>query len=278
MKPYLSVVIPAYNEEKRIASTILDIDKYLSDQTYPSMRSGQAPSAGSGQVNYEIILVSDGSRDNTVKIAKKLTEMVKGLRVIDNSKNHGKGYVVKQGMLEAKGKYRLFMDADNSTTINHLDKFWPYFSARGEISSLQDGKQGYDIVIGSIEVKGAKIREKAGWHRRLMGKYSKYLIRIMAGLWEIHDSQRGFKCFTDKAAEEIFPKQTIMRWGFDIEILSLAKKLGFKIKEVPIFWKNPPESKVTLKSYIRTFGELLKVKLNFMRDVYGIRKGKSKKS
>lgn len=241
-KPYLSVIIPAYNEEKRISATLLDIGKYLAKQKYP----------------YEIVVVSDGSTDKTADVVRELQKKVENLRVIDNKKNCGKGCVVKQGMLKAKGEYRLFMDADNSTTINHLDKFWPFI------------KKECDVVIGSIEVKGAKIKEGAAWYRRMLGKYSKYVIRILAGLWQIKDSQRGFKLFTEKAAKKIFFKQTIMRWGFDIEILILAKKMGFKIKEVAVFWSNPGESKVTLKSYIRTFGELLKIKWNLMTNKYKI--------
>jgi len=242
MNPYLSVIIPAYNEEKRISTTLLDIDKYLSKQNY----------------DYEIIVVSDGSKDNTVSVVRNLQTKIRNLRLIDNKENHGKGYVVKQGMLEAGGEYRLFMDADNSTTIDHLDKFWPLF------------KQGYDVIIGSIELKGAKIEEKAAWYRRWLGRISKYIIRVVAGLWKIHDSQRGFKLFTAKAAEAIFSKQTIMRWGFDIEILVLAKKMGFKIKEVPVNWSNPGESKVTLTSYIKTFQELLKIRRNLITNKYKI--------
>ena len=251
-KPHLSVIIPAYNEEKRISATLLDIDKYLSRQNY----------------QYEIIVVSDGSTDDTVNVVRNLKSQISNLKVIDNKKNCGKGCVVKQGMLEAKGEYRLFTDADNSTTIDHLDKFWPFFSAPRGRDLASGGKEGYDTVIGSIEIKGAKIKEEAAWYRRLLGKYSKYVIRILAGLWEIHDSQRGFKLFTAKAAEKIFPKQTIMRWGFDIEILVLAKKMGFKIKEVPVNWSNPGESKVTLKSYIKTFQELLKIKWNLITNKY----------
>ena len=247
-KPYLSVIIPAYNEEKRIAATLFDVGRYLSQQNYPSSSSGQA--------SYEIIVVSDGSTDGTVEIVESLKSQIENLKLIDNQQNHGKGYVVKQGMLEAKGDYRLFMDADNSTTINHLEKFWP------EINS------GFDIVIGSIEIKGAKIQETAAWYRRFLGKIAKYIIRIVAGLWQIHDTQRGFKLFIEKAVKEIFPKQTLMRWGFDFEILALAKKLGFKIKEVPVDWKNPGESKVKLSSYIRTFGELMKIKFNFITNKY----------
>lgn len=236
---HLSVVIPAYNEADKISATLLDVDKYLSKQKY----------------NYELIIVSDGSTDNTVQVVKKMQELVKNLKVIDNKENNGKGYVVNQGMLEARGKYRLFMDADNSTTIDHLDKFWP------EIN------KGNDIVIASIEIKGAKIEETAAWYRRWLGKLAKYIIRIIAGLWEIHDSQRGFKLFAEKAVKKIFPRQTLMRWGFDFEILALAKKLGFKIREMPVEWKNPP-GKVTLMSYIRTFGELLKIKWNFLTNKY----------
>lgn len=234
----LSVIIPAYNEAKRISATLLDIDKYLSKQKY----------------SYEILVVSDGSTDGTAKIAKKMQELVKNLKIIDNKKNHGKGYVVKQGILEARGKYRLFMDADNSTTIDHLDKFWPE-------------TKKHDIVIGSIEIKGAKIEETAAWYRRWLGKIAKYVIRIIAGLWEIKDSQRGFKLFSEKSVKKLFPKQTLIRWGFDFEILVLAKKFGFKVKEVPVIWKNPP-GKVTLSSYFKTFGELLKIKLNLIRGKY----------
>ncbi len=234
----LSVIIPAYNEAKRISATLLDIDKYLSKQKY----------------SYEILVVSDGSTDGTAKIAKKMQELVKNLKIIDNKKNHGKGYVVKQGILEARGKYRLFMDADNSTTIDHLDKFWPE-------------TKKHDIVIGSIEIKGAKIEETAAWYRRWLGKLAKYVIRIIAGLWEIKDSQRGFKLFSEKSVKKLFPKQTLIRWGFDFEILVLAKKFGFKVKEVPVIWKNPP-GKVTLSSYFKTFGELLKIKLNLIRGKY----------
>ena len=248
-KLYLSVIIPAYNEEERISATLLDIDKYLSKENY----------------DYEIIVVSDGSIDKTVEVVKELQRKIKNLRVIDNKKNHGKGYVVKQGMLEAKGDYRLFMDADNSTTIDHLDKFLPFVSPR------LARQERYDIVIGSIEIKGAEIREEAAWYRRLLGKYSKYIIRIISGLWGIHDTQRGFKLFTDEAAEKIFPRQTIMRWGFDIEILVIARKIGFKIKELPVDWKNPGESKVSLISYVKTFQELLKIKWNLVSNRYKTR-------
>ncbi len=238
-KIYLSVVIPAYNEEKRIGNTLLDIDHYLSKRDY----------------SYEIIVVNDGSKDKTAQIVKKFTNLVKGLKLIDNYENHGKGWVVRQGMLEAQGKYRIYVDADNAISMDQIENFWPYLD------------QDYDIVIGSIEVAGAKIEEQAAWYRRMLGKWSKYLIRFLT-IWEIHDTQRAFKLFPGKLAEDIFSRQTIERWGFDIEILVIAKKLGYRIKELPVTWINPGESKVTLKSYWRTLKELLKIKWNLIIGKY----------
>lgn len=235
----LSVVIPAYNEENRIGKTLADFDRYLSKQSY----------------TYEILVVNDGAKDKTADVVRGAMSTVKNLRLIDNKENHGKGYVVRQGMLEAKGQYRLFSDADSSVSIDQIEKFWPYFG------------QGYDVVIGSIEVEGAKVEEHAAWYRRFVGHWAKLLIRMLA-IWEIHDTQRGFKCFSAKAAQEVFPKQLIMRWGFDIEILVIAKKHGFKIKEVPVIWINPGESKVGLSAYVTTFKELLQIKLNLLMGKY----------
>ena len=240
-KIHLSVIIPAYNEEKRIAATLLDIDKYLRQQNY----------------DYEIIVVSDGSTDNTVSVVRNLKSQISNLKIIDNKENHGKGYVTKQGILEAKGEYRIYVDADNAISMDQIEKFWPYL------------KEGYDVVIGSIEVEGAKIEEHAAWYRRALGKWAKYLIRFLA-IWEIHDTQRAFKLFPAKVAQAVFSRQTIERWGFDIEILVLAKKLGYKIKELPVVWINPGESKVTLSSYIKTFTELLKIKYNLITNKYKI--------
>ena len=238
---HLSVVIPAYNEEGRISATLLDIDKYLRRQNYA----------------YEIIVVSDGSTDNTMSIVGNLKSQVSNLRLIDNKENRGKGWVTKQGMLEARGEYRIYVDADNAISISQIENFWPHI-------------KNYDVVIGSIEIRGAKVEEHAGWHRRLLGRISKYIIRIVAGLWRIHDTQRAFKLFPARVARDIFSRQTIYRWGFDIELLVIAKKLGYRIKELPVVWINPGESKVTLKSYIKTFQELLKIRWNLVSNKYKI--------
>jgi len=240
-KPFLSVIIPAYNEEKCLPTTLLAIDKYLSKESYP----------------YEILVVSDGSKDKTVEITKKFQKMIKGLRIIDNKKNHGKGYVVRQGMLEAKGKYRLFDDADNATSIEQVEKLLEYIKPRGKA----------DIVIGSRAVKGHKILVPQPFYRVLIGKVGNKIIQLLAvpGIW---DTQCGFKLFTKEAAEIIFPKQTIMRWAFDVEVLAIARKFGLKIKEVPIVWKNNPESKVKLKGMIKFFWSVFEIRINLWRRVY----------
>ncbi len=237
---YLSVIIPAYNEEKRIGETLKSIDEYLGRQDY----------------EYEIIVVNDGSKDNTAQLVRKMEPEIRDLRFIDNKDNHGKGYVVRQGMLEAKGELRLFTDADNATSIDHLDKFIPYLN------------QGYNIVIGSIAVEGHKVASGSEplW-RRIAGKLGNFFIQIMA-VPGIHDTQRGFKLFTAKAVQDIFPKLTINRWGFDIEVLALARKFSYKIKELPVDWKNNPDSKVGLRSYFQVLLETVKIRWNLMTGKY----------
>ncbi len=238
----LSVIIPAYNEEKRIGETLKSIDAYLRRQNY----------------DYEIIVVSDGSKDETARLVRGLETEIKGLRLIDNPDNHGKGYVVKQGMLEARGDLRLFTDADNSTSIDHLDKFIPYIN------------EGFGVVIGSIAVAGHKVASGSEpiW-RRVLGKLGNLFIQIIA-VPGVYDTQRGFKLVTAKAAQQIFPKLTITGWGFDIEMLALARKYGYKIKELPVDWKNDPNSKVGLKAYIQVLIETMKVRWNLMIGRYNV--------
>jgi glycosyltransferase involved in cell wall biosynthesis len=236
----LSVIVPAYNESERIGATLLAMNEYFGRQNY----------------DYEIIVVVDGARDNTGEVVGKMLGRIKNLVLIDNKENHGKGWVVRQGMLKAQGEFRLFTDADNSTSIDQIAKFWPYT------------EQGFDIVIGSIEAAGAKVNEHAQWYRRFVGHAAKYLIRIVAGIWEIRDSQRGFKLFTQKAAQDVFSRGKIDRFGFDFEILAIAKKLNYKIKEVAVVWDNAGGSTVNLKSYIETFKDLARVRMNLWTNKY----------
>jgi len=242
MKTYLSVIIPAYKEAKRISKTLLAIDNYLSRQDY----------------SYEIIVVDDGSPDNTAQVVKKFANLVRNLKLIDNKENHGKGWVVRQGVLEANGQYRLFMDADNATTIDHFEKMIPLF------------KQGYQIVIGTRDKKDIEGAEQAvpqSFLKRQLGNAGNLLIQLVAvpGIW---DTQCGFKAFTAKATKDIFGRCQINRWGFDIEVLALARKLGYKIGIVPVYWINDPDTRVNLKGYLNTFRELFKIKWNLIRGKY----------
>jgi len=284
-QPYLSVIIPAYNEEKRLPATLEEINKYLSKQDY----------------EYEIIVVSDGSKDKTAEVAMSYVQKIKNLKIIDNKENHGKGYVVRQAMLEATGDYRLFTDADNSTSIDQVEKMWPYFRKetrslseakdsyfrketrslseakdsyfRKETRSLSEAKDSYfeseyDIVIGSRDVEGAVLAVPQSFQRRMLGDTFNLVVKIVAGFWGISDTQCGFKGFTARAVENIFPKCKIDRWAFDVEILVIAKKMGYKIKEMPVTWVNDPYSKVKLKGMIRMLSEVLQIRLNFLSGRY----------
>lgn len=237
---YLSVIIPAYNEEKRLTKTLIEIDKYLKAQSY----------------DYEIIVVNDGSKDETGKVVKELFSEIENLRLIDNKDNHGKGYVVRQGMLDAQGKFRIFTDADNSTSINQIEKMWPEF------------EKGFDVVIGSRDIKGAVLDPPQSWSRILLGNTFNLLVQILCGLWGIWDTQCGFKCLTAEAVKDIFPKCRINRFAFDPEILVVAKKSGYKIKEIPVYWRNDPDSKVKLKSMMKMGIDLLKIRWSLITRKY----------
>lgn len=245
-KIYLSVIIPAYNEEKRLPNTLRKINNYLKKQTYTS----------------EIIVVSDGSSDRTVEVTRNLIPEINNLKVLEFKERLGKGFGVKEGIFEAKGEYRVFTDADNSTSIDQIEKMWPEFEA------------GYDIVIGSRDMKGAVLAVPQPWIRKvLLGGGFKLVRKIIIGLWEIQDTQCGFKGFKQKAAKDIFSRITIRHFGFDPEVLVIAKKLGYKIKEVPITWVNDAQSKVKFKSMVKMLFETLKIRQNLILGKYE-KKGK----
>lgn len=236
----LSVIIPAYNEEKRLPKTLEAVNDYLSKQDYES----------------EIIVVDDGSKDGTKKLAESFRDKIKNLKVLSYEKNQGKGYAVRFGMLRASGDYRLFMDADNSTSIDQVEKMWPYF------------EEGYDIIIGSRDVKGAILDPPQPLYRRFLGEVFGFLVSLICGLWGIKDTQCGFKAFTKKATEDIFKRCKINRFAFDPEILVIAKKLKYKIKEIPVYWKNDPFSKVKFKSMVKMGIDLIKIRINLLKGEY----------
>ena len=255
---YLSVIIPAYNEEKRLSKTLEEIDKYLSKQRVAEASPHLPPCSASPHsvYDYEILVVNDGSKDKTAQVIRDRVSVIQNLRLIDNKKNNGKGYVVRQGMLEAEGEYRIFTDADNSTSIDQVEKMWPYFEA------------GFDIVFGSRDAKGAILDLPQSPLRRFLGEVFGFLTNLIVGTWGIADSQCGFKCFTKKAAENIFPKCKINRFAFDPEFFVIAKKLGYKIKEIPVYWENDPESKVKFKWMVNMGLDLLKIRWNIITKKY----------
>lgn len=245
-KPYLSVIIPAYKEAKRIGSNLLEIEEYLNKKNY----------------SYEVLVVIDGSPDNTAEVAKSCADKVKNLRVISNPENHGKGYVVRQGLLEAKGEYRVFLDADGSTSIAHLDSFLPEF------------EKGYDVVIGSRDIKGSFIQVHQPKHREVMGDMGNWAIRIVLGLWSYPDTQCGFKMLNAKAAKAVASRMVVDRFGFDFELIILAKKLGFKIQQMPVKWMNEEGSTVGLtgpNGFIQVLFDLFKTRWRLCVGAYKLK-------
>ena len=238
---YLSVIVPAYNEERIIESTLLSIHNFCSGQNF----------------EHEIIVVNDGSGDKTAEIVTSLTDTIRELVLINLDKNAGKGVAVREGMLKASGAYRLFMDADNSTSIEEMRHMMHFFD------------EGYDIVIGSRGVKGTNITSHQPWLRESMGKAFVYFVRLFTGL-HFKDTQAGFKIFTASSADGVFPLQTIPGWVFDVELLAIARELGYKVKELPITWKHYPHTNVDIvKGTAAALGDLIKIRYGLWSGKYG---------
>lgn len=235
---YLSVVIPAYNESKRIGRTLELVGAWLASH------GGDA----------EIIVVNNKSTDATADVVREFHQRFPFLRMIDE-KRPGKGYAVAAGMLFATGRVRLFMDADNSTSIEHLEKARPLLDA------------GYDVVIGSLAAKGARVIHGEPPWRVLLGKLGNLWIQFWA-VPGIHDTQRGFKIFTAAAANDIFPKLSIYGWGFDVEVLALARAHGYRIAEIPVTWDNDPNSTVNFWAYPKVLIDTVRIGINRIRGRY----------
>ncbi len=241
----LSVIVPAYNEAERIAKTLERLHDYL------------APSA----LNYEILVMLDGSTDGTAEVARQMGQRVERLQVIDRSINRGKGFTVREGMLRACGTIRLFTDADNSTDIAHFDRMRPLFD------------QGYDLVIASRNANDAEQAHQAvpqAWPKQFVGRLGNRIVQLLAvpGIW---DTQCGFKAFRAAAAERIFTQTTIERWGFDIEVLALARALQYKIGIIPAHWINDNRSHVHTADYLRVLADTITVRRNFVMGKYDCR-------
>ncbi len=235
---YLSIIIPAFREAERIGPSLDTIDKYLSSVSYTS----------------EVLVCDDGSPDNTVEVVKKhilsLQSPNVSYRLIELGVNQGKGAAVRAGMLEATGEIRIFTDADLSTPIYEIEKI---------LDVMEKG--GYDVVIGSRALNGgALVKVHQPWYREAMGKFFNFLVQILV-LRGIKDTQCGFKGFRAEAAEKIFAEQKVMGFSFDVDILFIAKKLGYTIKEIAIEWYNDERTTVgALSDSSKMFFELLRIR------------------
>ncbi len=232
---FLSIIIPAYNEEKRLPQTLDTVIEFLKKKKY----------------TWEIIIVDDGSRDNTAQIGKEREHV----HSISYQPNQGKGNAVRTGMLAATGKYRLMCDSDLSTPIKELDKFLEHTSEA-------------ELLIGSRDLEESNVIIPQPWYRRIAASGFKIVVKSLA-IRGIHDTQCGFKLFTEKAATRIFATQYIKRFGWDVEALFLARKYGFRIKELGVEWINDTESKVNpVKEAWRMFKEVVQIRLNDLRGKY----------
>ena len=235
-----SIIIPAYNEGARLARTLDRILAYVSDQRWDA----------------EVIVVNDGSRDRTADLVREYAQRNPCLRLLENPGNHGKGYSVRNGMLNANGEILLFSDADLSSPIEEAPKL---------LAALQAGA---DVAIGSRWLQPELQTQRQSLLRQFYGRLFNLALRIMLGL-NFKDTQCGFKAFTRRAAQNIFPLQRIERWGFDPELLYLARKSGFRVVEVPVAWAHAEGTRISpLRDGVRMFGEVLKVRWNAVTGRY----------
>ena len=236
----LSVIIPAYNEEKRIAETLREVDSYLNKQSYDS----------------EIVVVVNGSHDRTYDIVKEIAASDIKKIIPVNLTAGGKGNAVKRGILDqATGDVVMFMDADNATPISEISKFLPNI------------EQGFDVVIGSRYLDPTTVKVHQPLYRVILSRLSNFLIQMLA-VPGIKDTQLGFKAFSGKCAKDIFRFVTVNRWGFDMEVLTIAEKRGYKIKEVAVSWTEHGGGHVPLKAYVESLIDLLRIKYKSIKGDY----------
>ena len=246
-QPFISIVIPAYNEETRIAQTLDTVIRYVEGQDY----------------SWEVVVADDGSEDETARLVESAAEANQGIRLLRIS-HGGKGWAVRSGMLEAQGQYRFLADADLSMPIEHLVRFLP--------PHLAD----FEVAIGSREASAAR-RFHEPLRRHLMGRAFNLMVRLLA-VKGFTDTQCGFKCFEANAAKTLFPMQRAQGFGFDVEILFLAQRLGMRIKEVPIDWYYHEGSKVKpIRDSFLMLKDLLSVRWNSIKGTYGDLSRKARK-
>jgi dolichyl-phosphate beta-glucosyltransferase len=234
--PHLSIIIPCYNEAKRLPESLVLMRNFLEEQSY----------------EYEVLAVDDGSTDDTVAVIRKAAKKFPQLRLIQLEKNQGKGAAVQRGMQEATGQLCLFTDADYSTPLSEIEKLLPFTSSHA-------------VVIGSRYLSPHSVKVKQPLSRRIISRSCNGLIQVLL-LPGIRDTQCGFKLFTKAAAQEIFPNLTMAGWSFDVEILSLAKQKGLPIQEVAVDWFDAKHSTLRARSGA----------LPFLRDIFTLTRRKKK--
>jgi dolichyl-phosphate beta-glucosyltransferase len=239
--PFLSIVVPAFNEESRIGSSLDRLRSFL----------------GSKDWTWEIIVVDDGSADRTTEIVESQTVEDDRVRLV-RAAHGGKGAAVKRGMLESKGQWRFLSDADLSMPPEELDRFF----------TGERGLPVYDVSIGSREAVGAR-RIGEPWSRHFLGRIFNWTVKLVA-LRGIEDTQCGFKLYSARAASRVFPVQRLQGFAFDVENLYIARKAGFSIGEVPIDWQYYEGGKVTLGSSISAYLDIFRVRINSLLGRYRI--------
>ena len=236
MRPSISIVIPAYNEENRLGPSLDKIRRYLDSSDWASP---------------EIVVVNDGSRDRTSEVAR-----AGGARVLENPGNRGKGYTVRHGMLEAKGEWILYTDADLSTPIEELEKVW---------SAV--GRERAQVAIGSRAVDRSLVGVHQPLVRELSGRFFNLVMRLITGL-PYRDTQCGFKLFDRATARDVFSRQQLEGFGFDVEVLFIARRLKRRGIEVAVRWDNVEGTKVSLWSGAKAFSDPIMVRLNALKGKY----------
>jgi glycosyltransferase involved in cell wall biosynthesis len=238
--PVYSIVIPAYNERERIGASLDRVLEFLTEANWEA----------------EVVAVNDGSRDDTAAIVRQYAARDRRVRLVENPGNRGKGYSVRHGMLEARGAWLVFSDADLSSPIREAARL---------IAALREGN---DVAIGSRWLRPEMMTERQPWYRQLLGRVFNLLLRVVLGL-RFKDTQCGLKAFTRAAARQIFPRQRIERWGFDPELLFLARRLGLRTAEVPVEWAHDERSKINpLLDGMKMFAEIMRIRWNALTGKY----------
>jgi glycosyltransferase involved in cell wall biosynthesis len=240
-QPTYSIIIPAYNESLRLVATLDAIPAYAEQKGW----------------EWELIVVDDGSRDNTKEIVQVYIQKNSRIRLLENPGNHGKGYSVRNGMLQGKGEILLFSDADLSSPIEEAEKL---------VTAIHNGA---DIAIGSRWLDPTLLTRKQPIYRRVLSRIFNMSLRLVLGL-KFKDTQCGFKAFSRRSAQAIFPLQKVERWGFDPEIIYVAQRLGFKIAEVPVSWAHSAGTRLhPIRDGIHAFWDVLAIRWNALSGVYG---------